>query len=115
VIPGENDSDNELKQIAEFLAGVDRMIPWHISRFHPDYEFSDHPATPLATLHRAKQIGEQAGLHHIYMGNVMEGVNTYCHQCKKPVIERHYMGLQSFHLRDGRCPYCRAQIAGIWS
>lgn len=115
VIPGENDSDNELRQIAGFLSGVDRMIPWHISRFHPDYEFTDHQATPLATLHRAKEIGQQAGLHYIYMGNVTEGANTYCPQCRRPVIERRYMGLQHFQLQDGHCPNCQAQIAGVWS
>jgi len=115
IIPGENDSDNELREIAEYLAGVDRMIPWHISRFHPDYEFTAHQATPLAALHRARELGRQAGLHYIYAGNVMEDANTYCSQCGKPVIERRYMGLQSLLLQDGRCPYCRTEIAGVWS
>lgn len=115
IIPDENDSDNELRQIAEFIAGVDRMIPWHISRFHPDYEFTDHKATPTETLYRAREIGKQAGLYHIYLGNVMEGGNTLCHQCRKTVIERHYMGLYSQKLKDGRCPFCGAEIAGVWS
>jgi pyruvate formate lyase activating enzyme len=115
VIPGENDSDNELRQIAEFLAGVDRMIPWHISRFHPDYEFTDHKATPLETLRRAREIGQQAGLYHIYLGNVLDGASTFCHQCRKPVIERRYMELNNQQLQNGHCPYCGAEIAGIWS
>lgn len=115
VIPGENDSAKELKQIAEFLAGVDCMIPWHISRFHPDYEFTDHQATPLETLRKAEEIGREAGLYHIYVGNVPEGANTFCHQCRKPVIERHYMGLNKQHLQDGRCPFCGAEISGVWS
>jgi pyruvate formate lyase activating enzyme len=115
VIPGENDSDNELKQIAEFLAGVDRMIPWHISRFHPDYEFSDHEATPLLTLSRAREIGQQAGLHYVYVGNVPEGASTFCHQCRRSIIERRFMGLKSQHLQDGRCIFCGAKIAGVWS
>jgi pyruvate formate lyase activating enzyme len=115
VIPGENDSDDELKHIAEFLAKVDHMIPWHVSRFHPDYEFTDHKATPLETLHKAKEIGQQAGLSYIYLGNVLEGVNTFCHQCRKLIIERHYMGMNRSQLKDGRCPHCGAIIAGVWS
>lgn len=115
LIPGENDSDDELRRLAEFLAGVDRMIPWHISRFHPDYEFTDHQATPLETMHRAKEIGQQAGLNHIYLGNVLEGSDTFCYQCRKQIIERRYLSLNDFRLRDGRCPHCGAVISGIWS
>jgi pyruvate formate lyase activating enzyme len=115
VIPGENDADDELRHIAEFIAGIDRMIPWHLSAFHPDYEFADHEATPLAALRRAKELGQQAGLNHIYLGNVMEGGNTYCHSCRKEIIKRHYMGLDDSRLRDGRCPYCGAAVAGVWS
>lgn len=114
IIPGENDSSDELKQIAEFLAGVDRMIPWHISRFHPDFEFTDYKATPLETLHRAKEIGSEAGLHHIYLGNIAEGANTFCYQCGKQIVGRHYMELAGLLLKDGRCPYCQAVIPGIW-
>ena len=115
VIPGENDSPEELGQIAEFLAGVDRMIPWHVSRFHPDYEFGGHQATPVETLRRAKDIGLQAGLSHIYPGNIAEDFNTYCHQCGKPVIERRYMGLDRLLLKEGRCPYCDTPVPGVWS
>lgn len=115
VIPGENDSDDGLRHIAEFLAGVDRMIPWHVSRFHPDYEFTDHKATPLETLHKAKEIGLQAGMNHIYLGNVMEGANTFCYSCHRQIIERRYMGLDNSQLKDDRCPYCGAAIAGVWS
>lgn len=115
VIPDENDSDDELRNIAEFLAGIDRMIPWHISRFHPDYEFTEHKATPLETLHKAKEIGQQAGLNFIYLGNVMEGSNTVCYQCRNQIIERRYMGLNSIALAEGHCPHCGAVIAGVWS
>jgi len=115
VIPGENDSDSEFKQIAEFIAGVDLMIPWHISRFHPDYEFTDHKATPLETLRRAREIGQQAGLYNIYLGNVPDGADTFCYQCHNPVIERRYMELNKQLLQNGHCPHCGAEIAGIWS
>lgn len=115
VIPGENDTDDELRQIAEFLAGVDRMIPWHLSAFHPDYEFSDRRTTPLETLRKAKELGRQAGLNYVYLGNVMEGGNTLCHSCHRPIIKRQYMGLDDARLANGRCPYCGAAIAGVWS
>jgi len=70
LIPGENDSDEELKQIAEFIASVDKNIPWHISRFHPDYKMQDKDVTSLASLAKAKEIGLKAGLKNIYIGNV---------------------------------------------
>lgn len=115
VIPGENDSDAELGQIAEFLARIDLNIPWHISRFHPDYEFHDHMDTPIETLKRAREIGQRAGLRYIYLGNVLEGANTNCYQCRELVADRRYMGLNKLHLENGRCPSCGATINGVWS
>jgi pyruvate formate lyase activating enzyme len=114
VVPGENDSDDELGQIAGFLSGIDKDIPWHISRFHPDYEFRDHPATPIATLRRAREIGESNGLHYVYLGNVPEGSNTYCHHCHEVVVERKYMGLDRLHLKNGQCPFCKTSVSGVW-
>jgi pyruvate formate lyase activating enzyme len=114
VIPGENDADDELRRIAEFLVGVDPAIPWHVSGFHPDYKFSAHAATPLETLRRAKELGQQAGLQYIYLGNVLEGSNTFCCSCHRQIITRHYMGLDVNQLRDGRCPHCGTAIAGVW-
>jgi pyruvate formate lyase activating enzyme len=70
LIPRENDSDVELKQIAEFIAGVDKNIPWHISRFHPDYQMLDKDITPYENLVRAREIGINAGLKYVYLGNV---------------------------------------------
>ena len=115
VVPGENDSDEELSQIAGFLAGVDEDIPWHISRFHPDYRFLDHAATPLETLKRAREIGHRKGLRYIYLGNVLEGSNTYCCRCQELVAERRYMGMEKCNLKNGHCPACGAEIRGIWS
>jgi len=115
VVPGENDSDAELEKIAEFLVSVDNNIPWHISRFHPDYEFGDHKGTPLDTLKKARDIGYRAGLRHVYLGNVAEGTNTNCYQCHSPVVERRYMGLNNLLLKNGRCPQCHTEIRGVWS
>ncbi len=115
IIPGENDSAEELGQIAAFLAGIDKDIPWHISRFHPDYQFTEQSATPVETLRKAREIGREKGLHHIYLGNVPEGANTYCGQCGALVVERRYMGTEKTSLKKGLCPSCGAQVSGVWS
>ncbi len=70
VIPGENDKANELKQIAEFIAGIDKNIAWHISRFFPRYKMTEKIATPIKILQKAKKIGIEAGLKNVYIGNV---------------------------------------------
>ncbi len=114
VIPGENDSDEELTQIARFIAGLDRDIPWHISRFRPDYEFGDRDATSIETLRGAKEIGEAEGLRYVYLGNVTEGSDTFCPQCREFVVKRAYMGVEKSRVRDGSCPSCGARIAGVW-
>lgn len=115
IVPGENDSDAELGQIARFLARIDPEIPWHISQFHPDYRLPDHPFTPVATLRRARELGREAGLRHIYLGNVREGTDTACPRCQEPVVERGYMGLGRLLLKEGRCPACGAPVGGVWS
>lgn len=115
VVPGENDSDEELGNIAEFLARIDHNIPWHISQFHPDYELNAHIVTPLETLKRAREIGKRAGLRYVYLGNVREGTNTKCPQCRELIVERGYMQLKKLPLKNGRCPSCGAKISGVWS
>jgi len=115
VVPGENDSDEELGQIAEFLAQIDNNIPWHISQFHPDYEFRDHMTTPIETLKKAMEIGQRAGLRYIYLGNVLEGTNTCCYRCHELIVARRYMGFNRNNLENGRCPSCGAIIKGVWS
>jgi len=114
VVPGENDSDGELTSIARFVAGVDREIPWHISRFHPDYKFGDRDATPIETLRRAKDIGVAEGLRYVYLGNVLEGSDTVCPSCGVPVIKRGYMNVEKSRIKDGACPSCGASIGGVW-
>ena len=115
VVPGENDSDDELKQIAEFIvekAGKD--VPWHISRFYPSYHMVDSIATPVETLERAYEIGKEAGLEYIYLGNLpgVKGESTYCPKCGKTLIERIGYRVVSNRISRGCCPSCGARIAG---
>jgi pyruvate formate lyase activating enzyme len=119
VIPGFNDSDEELRQAAEFIASVSPDIPWHVTAFHKDYKMTDPENTSPQTLLRAARIGKEAGLHYVYAGNlpgrVGEFENTYCHGCGELLIERY--GYLILHYRitgDGTCPQCQAKIPGIW-
>jgi pyruvate formate lyase activating enzyme len=114
VIPGENDSPEELGSIAAFVAGLDRDIPWHISRFHPTYEFTDRDATPVETLRMARDIGKEHGLHYVYIGNVPERSDTRCAKCNEPLITRVYFGVDRLNLKDGRCPKCGTALSGVW-
>jgi len=119
VVPGMNDSDQELGEIAGFIAGdLGRDVPWHVSRFHSDYQW-DHgtPSTPTATLHRAVNIGRQAGLRFVYSGNVPgdENESTLCPACSAMLIRRTGYTVREDRLAEGRCPDCGAEIAGLWS
>ncbi|MBU1852915.1 MAG: AmmeMemoRadiSam system radical SAM enzyme [Candidatus Omnitrophica bacterium] len=115
IIPGQNDSDEELKRIADFIIGVAPEIPWHISRFHPDYKYTESGPTPVETLKRAKGIGEEMGLRYIYLGNVLEGNNTYCYNCKELLIERIIFDVSRYNIKDGKCAKCNATIDGVFS
>ncbi len=116
VIPGLNDSDDELRQIARFIAqtlGVE--TPWHVSRFHPTYRLLDRPVTPTRTLVRAREIGLAAGLRYVYVGNVpgSDGEHTFCHGCGQRIIGRWGFTITEYHLKDGRCDRCGAVIDGV--
>ncbi len=116
VIPTLNDSDEELRQIAEFIASeLGPETPWHVSRFHPTYRLLDKPSTPAATLRRARAIGLESGLHYVYVGNLPgdEGETTYCPHCGEAVIRRSGFSIVSMNLRDGKCAACGAVIAGV--
>eukprot|EP00771_Trimastix_marina_P001331 gnl/Trimastix_PCT/2397.p1 GENE.gnl/Trimastix_PCT/2397~~gnl/Trimastix_PCT/2397.p1 ORF type:complete len:367 (+),score=76.92 gnl/Trimastix_PCT/2397:444-1544(+) len=118
LIPGENDSNEELRELTQFIASVDPNIPWHISAFHPDYKMLNKPRTPIETLRRAKQIGEQAGLRYIYMGNVLAEASTVCPQCGAMLIRRYGMRsteIVHLDLERGVCGKCGEHIPGIWS
>jgi pyruvate formate lyase activating enzyme len=115
VLPQENDSDEELRDIAEFIASVDRNIPWHVSRFHPDYEFTGRAPTPEATLKKAQEKGYKAGLNYIYAGNVWGwGNDTQCHNCNKLLIKREGFNVLGYNMEKGKCIYCDTLIPGVF-
>ena len=114
VVPGVNDTEEELKDIANFIKDTGREIPWHISRFHPDYNFTDNEPTPIETLKKAERIGREAGLKYVYLGNVTQETNTICHTCKKILIKREGYDILSSVAENGKCPNCKTTIEGIW-
>ncbi|WP_137893845.1 AmmeMemoRadiSam system radical SAM enzyme [Ramlibacter sp. 2FC] len=116
LIPGHNDSDAEIAAMSRWLMkelGPD--VPLHFSAFHPDHRMLDVPATPPATLRRARQIARGEGLHHAYTGNVhdVEGDTTLCAHCQAPLIVRDWYQLKDYRLTpEGRCPDCGEALAG---
>jgi len=113
VIPGKNDSEAELSDIAGFIHDVDPDIPWHISRFHPDYEYSEGMPTPLDTLQRAHAAGVKAGLRYVYIGNAPGlAEDTVCPACGKVLVRRTGYSVAIEHLKEGACGACGAVIAG---
>jgi pyruvate formate lyase activating enzyme len=114
VVPGENDSKEELQQIAEFIAGIDKNIPWHISRFFPQYKMSQIEMTPLATMEMAYELGKDAGLNYVYLGNVAEESydNTSCPNGHVVIKRRGY--LVENLLEQGACPECGAKVPGVF-
>lgn len=115
LVPGLNDSEQELRQIAEFICSVGRQIPWHVTQYYPAYKMRDRPPTPVETLRRARAIGSETGLRYVYEGNVPGegGENTYCHKCQTLLIERYGFYVRSNRIRDGRCPACGTLIDGV--
>jgi pyruvate formate lyase activating enzyme len=116
LIPGLNDSPDELKAIAEFIVDVDPDIPWHISRFHPTYRLTDRPPTPPESIRRAREIGYGQGLRFVYSGNLPgdEGENTYCPECSTILVERFGFYVKNNRIRQGRCPECGYDVPGVW-
>ena len=119
VVPGHNDSTEELRDIARFLVSVSPDIPWHVTAFHPDYRMGDKEPTSVRALLRAAEIGAAEGLHFVYAGNlpgvVRSWENTYCPGCRALLVERLGYRILSNRLGvDGRCPDCRAVVPGVW-
>ena len=114
VVPGSNDDQRQLGSIAEFIAGVDPEIPWHVSRFHPTFRRQDRPPTPRSRILEALEIGRRAGLHHIYPGNLWgaKHESTICSGCGDTVIERSGFSLGRMALAGGSCEGCGRALAG---
>jgi pyruvate formate lyase activating enzyme len=119
IVPGFNDDDEELKRMADFLAGVSIDLPWHVTAFHPDYKMTDTARTPAETLLRACEFGKSAGLRYVYPGNrpgsVGERENTFCPTCDQWVIRRRgFVVLENRMQPGGTCPFCRTVVPGVW-
>lgn len=114
IVPGLNDSEDELRKITEFIASVSKDIPWHISRFHPDYKYTDFSATDITTMHKAKRIAEDSGLRYVYLGNIDEDSDTVCYSCGAMLVKRSGYFIQKNQLKDGKCARCGAEIEGKW-
>jgi pyruvate formate lyase activating enzyme len=119
IIPGFNNSPEELRGIARFIAGISRDIPWHVTAFHKDYKMTDPEDTTADDLMSGAEIGTEEGLHFVYAGNlpgkVGEWENTRCPGCRVTLIERFGYLIRSYKLTpEGTCPHCQTRIPGIW-
>lgn len=118
LIPGFNDSDDEIKAAADFIASVSPNIPWHVTAFHEDYKMTGVDNTSIETLIRAAETGYSAGLNYVYAGNLPGRVgqyeNTFCPNCKATLIERAGFRILRNRIKNGSCPDCRTLIAGRW-
>lgn len=120
VVPGFNDSEDELRDAARFIKALSPSIPWHITAFHPDYKMQDPPPTTTRQLIRAAEIGAEEGLHYVYAGNLPGRVghweDTRCPSCQQTLIRRVGYVIRENKIRsDGCCPSCQTPIPGIWS
>jgi pyruvate formate lyase activating enzyme len=115
LIPGYNDSEAVLKDIAEFLAGISPDMPWHVSAFYPTYKMNDVPGTGVESLRRGLKAGRDAGLKYVYAGNIPgESENTVCSVCGEEVIERLGYRIIRNSVIDGHCRKCGSALAGVW-
>ncbi len=118
VVPGFNDGDDELRQIAEFLAGVSVDIPWHVTAFHPDYKMTDRGRTQADSLARARELGAAAGLRFVYAGNLAgrlgDAEDTSCPGCRATLIRRCGFRVEENRMNGNTCPDCGRRIPGVW-
>jgi pyruvate formate lyase activating enzyme len=120
VIPEYNNSPEELWDTARTIHGISADIPWHVTAFHPDYKMYASRGTMPRELQVAADIGQEAGLHYVYAGNLPGKVgsmeNTYCPSCNRLLIGRSGYRLTEYHLTgEGTCPDCHTRIAGVWA
>ena len=122
LIPNFNDSDDELRRLTEFIASVSPDIPWHVTAFHTDYKMQgeNERDTTVEDLLRAVEIGRNAGLRYIYVGNlpgmVEEWEDTHCPHCHETLIRRYGYHIADYRLTpEGHCPRCSTKIPGRWA
>jgi pyruvate formate lyase activating enzyme len=116
MIPTLNDDPEETRKLAGWiLENLGPDIPLHFTAFHPDFKLQNKPPTPPETLHRARSIAIEAGLHYVYEGNIVtEASSTFCPQCNLRVIRRSWHKVEANLLKDGKCPQCSCVIPGVW-
>jgi pyruvate formate lyase activating enzyme len=117
MIPTLNDAPAESRQLAEWiLENLGPDVPLHFTAFHPDFKLQDKPRTPAETLHAARRIALEAGLHYVYEGNIYsDGANTVCPSCKELLVERSWHSVMKNRVTgEGRCPKCGYAVAGRW-
>lgn len=116
IVPNQNDSEEEIRDIAHYIASLDSGVPWHISRFYPDYKMTDVPPTPLSVMRRALEIGKEEGLKFVYLGNVPgdPAESTYCPKCGEAMIKRWGYRILENRLKKGKCGSCGEEIPGVW-
>jgi pyruvate formate lyase activating enzyme len=120
VIPGFNDSTDELMDAGRFITSISPDIPWHVTAFHPDYKMTETDPTPVKTLQRAAEIGQEAGLRYVYAGNLpgrlREYENTHCPKCQTLLVERTGYVIYKYQItKAGTCQRCGTKIPGIWT
>jgi pyruvate formate lyase activating enzyme len=119
IIPGFNDSEQELQAMTEFLASVSTDMPWHVTAFHKDYKMLEPANTTAKSLIRAAEIGQRSGLRFVYAGNLPGQVgpyeHTYCPDCRTAVVQRLGYRILETVLKDGACGKCGRRIPGVWN
>ena len=119
IIPGFNDSEQELKAMTEFLVSVSPDIPWHVTAFHKDYKMLEPDNTTARKLIRAAEIGQRSGLRYVYAGNLPGLVgpyeHTHCPGCGTAVVKRHGYRILEVSLKNGACTKCRTTLPGVWT
>jgi pyruvate formate lyase activating enzyme len=117
MIPTLNDDPGETRQLAEWiLSHLGPDVPLHFTAFHPDFKLRDKPRTPPETLHRARQIAREVGLHYVYEGNIYsDGGNTLCQGCGSLLVRRSWHDVLQNRVKNGSCPDCGTPTPGVWS
>ena len=115
IIPGLNDSEDELRKLAQFIVTLGTETPWHISRFHPMYKMLDRSATSVGILERTRKIGIETGLRYVYTGNVPgdAGEDTFCYHCGKLLVDRMGFQIRQYQIKEKQCHHCGTVIDGV--